>query len=323
MAAGRGRFDRKSWRLRSFGDKGPNAVRRTIIDSSLAVALAAIAVLQFGLFPLLFPAGGAADLALIAVVVLTAPLHYGFMHETMHARPFTSEAWNRRIGRALGITLGLPWETMRFGHLSHHSLNRHKYDCPEHREPNQAWLSAALVYYGKLLIGNELIYVAVPLVLLPRWSVSQRLFARFDSSEATAQFRTAALRVFSNPARRNAVRLDLALIVGLFALAVILWGAHWWVFAACVLLRWVVLSILDNAPHYATPLGSGLDARDTHMPWALRWLVMNGNYHGIHHGDANLHWSDLPGSFANSKRAYAGSWLVGVLRQFRGPVELG
>jgi fatty acid desaturase len=303
--------------------QGANALRRTIIDASLLAALAVIAALQFGLLPLLVPMGGWAGLAFLALVVLTAPLHYGFMHETMHGGPFPSEAWNRRIGRALGIALGLPWETMRFGHLAHHGFNRHKYDCPEHREPGAAWLPSAAVYYAKLVIGNELIYAAIPLALLPPWPVTQRMFARFDSSEATAQFRTAALRVFANPARRNAVRLDLAVIAGLSTLAVVLWGAHWPIFLAAVLLRWMVLSLLDNAPHYATPLGSGRDARDSRLPRALSWLVMNQNFHGIHHDSPSLHWSELPGSFAQAGRPYAGGWLGGVLRQFRGPVVLG
>ena len=50
---------------------------------------------------------------------------------------------------------------------------------------------------------------------------------------------------------------------------------------------------------------------------------MNGNFHGVHHANSSLHWSELPGTFATADRSYAGSWFWGVLRQFRGPVVLG
>ena len=94
--------------------------------------------------------GYAQQLFFVAVVAATAPLHYGLMHETMHGHLFGDEKADRAIGRMLGILLGLPWETMRFGHLAHHSQNRHSFDRPEALRPGQARFLAALVYYFKL-----------------------------------------------------------------------------------------------------------------------------------------------------------------------------
>src|SRR6185503_10621556 len=103
--------------------------------------------------------------AFVAIVALTTPLHYGLMHETMHGNLFAKPEWNRAVGRLLGIALGLPWETMRFGHLAHHSNNRHKFDRPEYLAPSDNYFGAAAIYYTKLTIGNALIYALLPLLI--------------------------------------------------------------------------------------------------------------------------------------------------------------
>jgi len=295
-------------------------LRKTVIDIVLLLGVAIIAALEFGAFPFLFPASGAGAAALIALAALSAPLHYGLMHETMHGNLFASERWNRIVGRALGDTLGLPFETMRFGHLAHHSNNRHTFDRPEHFVPGQSWPAAAAVYYGKLLIGNALIYTLIPLLTFLPLSTIARI--PVPEEAGAQQFRAAALRAFSNPSRKRAVQIDVIAILLLGALAVTLWSAQWWVFAACILARWSVLSILDNAPHYAMPLNSGLEARNTSMPAIFRWLILNQNFHDVHHHNPKLRWTELPETFRRSAREHNGSWFGAVLGQLRGPVEL-
>jgi fatty acid desaturase len=222
----------------------------------------------------------------------------------------------------LGILLGLPWETMRFGHLAHHGLNRHSWDRPEALRPGEARGAAAVVYYFKLVIGHAISYALMPLPALLPVSTTQHVLRLMSSGPEAEPLRTAALRTFSNMKRRNAVRFDLLAIFMLFALAVWAWGAAWPVFVACIAARWSVLSLLDNAPHYAMPLDSGLDARNTAMPSLGRLLVMNGNYHGAHHHAPQLCWHELPQAFARSGAATEGSWFAAVARQFRGPLHL-
>ena len=295
-------------------------MRKTLIDAALLSVAAIVAALQFGAYPLLFQAGGTGTVALIAIAALSAPLHYGLMHETMHGNLFAGERWNRIAGRTLGITLGLPFETMRFGHLAHHSNNRHTFDRPEHIEPGQFYPVAAIVYYGKLFIGNALIYALIPfLTFLPISTIARIPVPADDGAQ---HFRAAALRAFSNPSRKRAGQLDVAMIVLLGVVAVSVWGARWWVFAACIFARWSVLSILDNAPHYGMPLNSGLEARNTALPHWLAWLVLNQNFHDVHHHNPKLGWTELPDAFRRSAQTHNGGWLAAVLGQFRGPVDL-
>lgn len=144
-----------------------------------------------------------------------------------------------------------------------------------------------------------------------------------DSSDEARQLRTAALRRFSNPARRDAIRVDAAALTLLIAIGAYLWGAHLDVFAACLVARWSIMSLLDNAPHYGLPLQSGLEARNTFLPPRLSWLVMHQNLHGVHHCNPKLHWTELPALFRSRIRSYDGSWAAAIMRQFRGPVTLG
>jgi fatty acid desaturase len=297
-------------------------LRKTVLDVGLLTLAGVIAVCEFGAYPYLFPSTGWSLVAFVALIALTAPLHYGLMHETMHGNLFADERWNRVAGRLLGITLGLPFETMRFGHLAHHSNNRHKFDRPEYLAPGQSFFAVAPGFYFKTVIGNELIYTLLPLLIFVPMPVLERYAARASATDDAGQLRSAALRSFSNPARRNVLRIDLAGIVLFFGAAVYLWGSHWWVFVACVFARWSVLSLLDNAPHYGMPLTSGLEARNTSMPVMLRWLILNQNFHGEHHQTPKRHWSELPAAFRDAKLGHDGSWLSAVLRQFRGPVEL-
>lgn len=287
----------------------------------LAIA-ATVVALQFGLFPLLFHPTALGIGAFLLLVVVTEPLHFGLMHETMHGNLFRDENWNRRVGRALGVTLGLPFETMRFGHLAHHGFNRHGYDRPEMLRPGQSRLAASAVYYFLLVIGNAFLYAVAPLLLLLPIATTEKIANRIDSSEDSAQLRNAAFRAFKNPVRRNGTRFDLFAIVALDALAIYLWGAWWPVFVAAMGLRWVLLSIIDNAPHYGMPLDSGLNARNTRFPRAISWLVLNQNYHGVHHHFPQMSWHELPKEFAGTSKQHDGAWAAALLRQFKGPVEL-
>lgn len=292
------------------------------LNGSLLALVTVVAVLEFGLLPHLTTLNASRAFLFLALIVFSGPLHYGLMHETIHGHLFGNDQVDRPIGRTLGILLGLPWETMRFGHLAHHSQNRHSFDRPEALRSGQNRLVAALIYYFGLVIGLALSYALMPLLVLLPVSTTKWVVNRMDRGPDTDALRAVALRVFTNMKRRNSIRCDLVAVFVLFGLAVWLWGAWWPLFAGCIAARWSVISLLDNAPHYAMPLTSGLDARNTRLPLLARVLVMNGNYHGAHHHAPQLRWHELPAEFARSGAPLEGGWLAAVLRQFRGPVVL-
>ena len=292
------------------------------INAALLAVVGSIAALEFGALLLFAHLNSTAAAVFVIVLAATAPLHYGLMHETVHGHLFGDEKVDRAIGRILGVLLGLPWETMRFGHLAHHSQNRHSFDRPEALQPGQSRIAAYCIYYFKLIVGHALSYALIPLATLLPVTTTRSVLSRLDSNPESAPLRAAALRTFTNMKRRNAIRFDLAAIAVLFGAALWLWGAAWPVFVCCIAARWSVLSLLDNAPHYGMPLDSGLDARNTALSPFMRILVMNGNYHGTHHHAPQLRWHELPSAFARSGARPEGSWFVALLRQFRGPMRL-
>lgn len=292
------------------------------LNAALLALVLGVSVFQFGLFPLIAPLGSVSEVLFVLCVALTGPLHYGLMHETMHGNLYKSEAANRGVGRLLGVLLGFPWETMRFGHLAHHGLNRHSFDRPEAVTPGTSRAKAAPLYYFMLIIGHALTYVLMPLPALLPVGTTNWVLDRWDRGPETEQLRAVAYRTFTSMKKRNAIRLDIAAIVVVFGLGFWLWSGHWSVLAAAIVARWSLQSLLDNAPHYGMPLDSGLNASNSKMPEWARILVLNSNYHDVHHHAPQLSWQVLPRAFAETRAPLHGSWAAAVLRQFRGPLHL-
>jgi fatty acid desaturase len=281
-----------------------------------------IAAALFGGYPLLLKPTLAGDVALVALAALSAPLHWGLMHESIHGKLYANAAWNRRVGRWLGITLCLDWDMMRFGHLFHHRANRHDRDRPEELRPGRSWWRAAGPYFFHMLGGQELSGMIAPLIIVLPAGCTDWVIRRLLPGEASTDMRVAALRTFADPARRRRIRLDFLAMLALAAFAIWCWGAQWPVLAACIFARFAVLSLLDNAPHYGTPRDSGQRAYNTSLPQPFALLVLNANFHGVHHQASQLSWQELPRAFARTGSAFDGSWIATVLRQFRGPVRL-
>lgn len=248
--------------------------------------------------------------------MLATPLHWGAMHESIHGNLFDNYAANRRSGRVLGWFLCLSWDVMRFGHLLHHSHNRHEFDRPEAVPTGATRLRAAGPYYFKLLGGHALISAISSIGLALPFPIARRLIPDPEPMG------TAARRAFAKPDRQWRIRGDLAAILLLVGCACVCWGARWPVFAATIAARFFVLSLLDNAPHYGTALDSGVYARNTRLPRFTEWLVMGHNFHGVHHGATGLKWHELRRTFWRKGVGCDGSWVLMVLRQFRGPLYL-
>ncbi|HTQ14073.1 MAG TPA: fatty acid desaturase [Rhizomicrobium sp.] len=293
----------------------------TRVNALLFAVAALAAAVQFVAFPLLVAVTPEGVAALLLAAAASAPLSWGLMHESIHAKLFESERMNQLAGRLAGLMLCLNWDVMRFGHLMHHRANRHDLDRPEDLGDGQSRLSAAPGYYFTLLGGGTLKAALAPIAVFLPAAATERIIAGLFG-ESTPQLRDVAVRAFTDPERRARMRMDFVATLALVAASALLWGVWWPVLGACILVRFAMLSILDNAPHYGTAKDSGNWAYNTTMPRAFRWLVLNGNFHGVHHHAPQLSWRELPTTFAEKKWRFEGSWLAMVLRQFRGPVRI-
>ncbi|HEY1612696.1 MAG TPA: fatty acid desaturase [Rhizomicrobium sp.] len=289
-------------------------------SAAVLVAILMIALAQYFLIPLLLPTGAAVDVLAILLCALSTPLHWGLMHESIHGNLFGDTRGNRVAGRILGSFLFLSWDVMRFGHLLHHSANRHVFDRPEAIPDGSTRLAAAGPYFAKLFGGHALISALTPFAILLPFSLQKHVLKTAAAGDEAKPFRVFVLRALSDPARRLRIRVDVAINIALVALAVWCWGAHWPVFVACLAARFCVLSFLDNAPHYGTPVDSGVKARNSHLPRFASWLVLDQNFHGVHHGFPALRWQELRSAFERSEIPYDSRWVATVLRQLRGPL---
>lgn len=292
------------------------------------VAIAAtgsLAALLFLGLPLLLD-GRMGLLALLAVLpVLAIVPHWALIHEAVHGHLLPGRRANELAGRALAILFLAPFAALRFGHLSHHTLNARATERPELYDPaSTPRLRAALAYYSRLLGGLYLFEVlSGPLSFLPR-SVLRPLVRRVfyeGSAEAMGMAERAERRLLA-PDTLRAIRLDALLVMGLLAFSIALYGPAWPVLITALLARAFLVSLMDNAPHYGGPLadpGQGYDMRASRL---LSLLVLHTNLHGTHHRYPGLPWTELPTAFAAEGGRFDGHYLLRPWRQLLGPIPI-
>lgn len=256
----------------------------------------------------------------LLVAALSAPL-WAAIHEAIHGHLLAEPRRNERAGRLLAGLHGAPFDVLRYGHLTHHRTNgeptaRPDIVPPPPASPLRAWLG----FYARLLGGLYLFELtALPLALLPR-RVLLGVFRRHGALFGDAVESERAARHLLEPARLRRIRRDALLIVAGWACAFALAGAAWPWLLAGLAGRALLVSLLDNAPHHAGPLGDRRQGHDTALPAALAPILLHMNLHGTHHRHPNLPWRRLPDAFRADGGRLHGPLIGAVLRQLAGPL---
>jgi len=288
------------------------------INAVLVLLFTGLALLLLFVLPLwLLPAGPAWGWLLL-LPVLTSNVWWALIHEAIHGVLFGSRRANRLTGRVQGILFGAAFDLLRWGHLLHHALSRTRRERSEVYvvgQDHRAWF--ALNYYFRLTGGLYWFEVFGALIfLLPRPAIrwaARRLGGEHNVVEALTD-------KLLEPATLRAVRLDGWLILSLHGLAFVLYGEQAWMLVLALIGRAFLISVVDNAFHYGTPLEDTKYARNLALPtWAGR-LILNFNLHGAHHLRPGLAWWRLPGYHRQSGAGFQGNWIGALLNQFRGPI---
>lgn len=255
---------------------------------------------------------------LILPAVLMSNPWWAFVHEALHGVMFDDRRWNRLSGRLNAVLYGAPFDLLRWGHLLHHAHSRTVRERSEVYVAGQDnRLRFAMGYYFRLF-GGLYVYEVIGglLLLLPRPLV-ERLIAGVASRDNVIGELGKRLM---EPATLAAVRADALAIAAVYSLAFALYGLCWWMLLAALAGRAVLISLVDNAFHYGTPLDDVRFARNLELPgWASR-LMLHFNLHGAHHARARLPWRDLPEYHRQSAAGFQDRWLAAVFRQLRGPL---
>jgi fatty acid desaturase len=265
---------------------------------------------HFGLFGLLF----------LGFLILT-PTIWGLVHEGIHGRLVRHPRANRMASRVLCVLLGFSFDTVQFGHLMHHRYSGHEHDRPDRVKPGEpAWISWSRHFWH--LFGGHYLFTALVsgVAFAPaRLRDSALRRAMPGRQPDMVAMRRAALKWFSDHDRIRRVRCDCAASALLIVLAAIHYAPFWPALLSALWGRALVYSTLDNLPHYGMR-GRGDEAAKnlTLHPWAS-FVVLNHNFHRLHHERPDLPWQLLPGYLGTG--VTHGNYLLAILRQFSGPTR--
>lgn len=232
---------------------------------------------------------------LLLPIMLLQPLHWGLLHEGIHAQLFPNRRANEFWARMLSVLLGVPFDCTRFAHLVHHRFPRHAYDRPDVYAGSAPYAFAWIAYRMRLFGGVYLIELIAPLAACVPVSIGVRMMARAIPivEPGDAQIRRLYISLALNVAKRQRTRRAFAITLALYTASAWLYGAWWPVLLAAMYLRGLWHSLADNAPHHAVPLVKPSRARNYRVPPGVNLLLMNHNLHLTHHLHPKVPWTAL------------------------------
>jgi fatty acid desaturase len=287
----------------------------TTLNHRIALALVVYHVVVLLALPLwLLPQSLWWGVLVIAPFFWLHSAHWALIHEAIHKNMHEDSVQNEAWGRLLSVLLGASFHVLRFGHLTHHQLNRDWHS--EYVEKRTFFNQIA--YYTNLTVGLYLSEVigSFLLALLPK-----RAFLALGRISFLRDYPEVARtgdRFFYQRENIRPLREDVATITLLYVAAFWVYGAFWKVLLAFLIVRAVVISVMDNIYHYATPADNSQASKELWLHPALARLILFSNHHETHHLNPRLPWTSLEADNRMARRGYDGSLLAHCLVQFGG-----
>lgn len=292
----------------------PARLNRVFVAAATAAWVWAVLVL-----PLVFlPRDARWGWTLVPITLLSNSL-WALIHEAIHGKLAADRRWNHRFGRLLGWGFGSSFAFLRVAHLQHHVHNRGEAEQIEVRvgRRNGPWAWTAFRYYFRLCGG---LYYGEALAPYLAWLPAGKTMARAARPGATHADRVMAKTVEPGPQRRE-VRVDAVVLCAFWTSACFWYGEHFWMLSAFLKWRAFAISFLDYIYHYGGVLNDFYQSFDLRLPRPLAALILNFNYHGLHHREPDVPWDRLPRRFAERGDRWTGPYWLGALRQLRGPLK--
>jgi fatty acid desaturase len=307
-------------------------VRAVAVNYPLNYALVAghlaLNVFVLFVFPiLLLPRPGAAVWLVVAISCTSNGL-FSLLHEAIHrslaptARlPLIGISMNDLLGRSVGICFGSPFDFVATAHVTHHSVNRTR---DEHIEVYDESMTPArrrsfvIGYYFFLLGGLYKAELIVPMVFCLPGNIAQSMLTKaFGADPMVSQV---LRRIFRSPYHLRVIRIDACIIFASIVTSAALYGRYWWILAIHFVVRAFLISFLDYLYHYGSPLGDRLHGYNLRLPRWLSALILNFNYHGIHHRFPALPWRSLERVFSNEALVFDNDYVKQAVSQLKGPM---
>jgi len=293
------------------------------INLALLAGLAGVTLFAlFGLPAWLLPGDPAWGWLLLPIALATNSLR-ALNHEAIHGHFHPERRVNNWAGRGMSALLGSSLRVLRFGHFMHHRFNRSRLDRPDIREPGGSGrILAKARYLGQLFIGHYAAEVAVPMIcLLPKPVVSRIVDFVYRHPDPTVQaVGSVARQVFLRDKNLDEIRCDALAALALLSLAAWAYGAHWPMLVGFLFGRGLLVSFFDNIYHFATPPDRSDFAWNLRLPEPCRLIILNMNFHQVHHRHPQLPWWRLPARFDELAAPFDAGFFGMALRQLNGPV---
>ena len=155
------------------------------------------------------------------------------------------------------------------------------------------------------------------LLLLPRATIEPRLLRMFAADPMAGQV---LRRIFRSSEYLRAIRVDACVILASIVVSAVLYGRYWWILAVHYVIRAFLISFLDYTYRYGSPLGDRLHGYNLRLPKVLSALILNFNYHGIHHRFPALPWRALGRVFDDEALVFDNNYVTQAVSQLRGPM---
>ncbi len=303
-----------------------NNKRKIPVKTNIAIALILLLLnlYQFIFLPLfLLPKDHLWAFTLIPLFIVNNTL-WALIHEAIHKIFHPNIKINEFWGRILSIIHGSSFHILRFGHMMHHSFNR-KWESEIYDEKKSSWFKNALYYYFQLLGGLYLIEVLTTFAtLLPKTIIIYfiNIGAKRESKKEIKNLATISSNYFFSNNKIAAMRLDAIAIIIFFTVSFYLYNQFWYLSALIILTRAMIISIFDNAPHYATPYDNSVAAKELKTSNLISKIILNLNFHRTHHLYPTVTWNMLPViSRDNQANHKTESLFYALLKQLLGPVK--
>jgi fatty acid desaturase len=118
------------------------------------------------------------------------------------------------------------------------------------------------------------------------------------------------------------IRIDGVAIFLIFGLSAFCYGMHWRVLVSILAMRMFLISFMDNVYHYGSTLNITTSGHNLWLPRVLSVLILNFNFHRVHHRNPAVPWPKLPELFAEHADSFDRGLLTAAVNQLRGPIPV-
>jgi fatty acid desaturase len=287
---------------------------------SLAIGYTVINLYQFFILPLwLLPADHRWAWSLLPLALLNNPF-WSLIHESIHDLFHPRRKINLIFGRALSVLFGSPFRILRLSHLLHHKLNRTPMEGTElYERGKQSQFVIASGYYFQILGGLYLVEFLSPLLFFLPGGCLRRIKNQFVEADSVSGI---LLQNWTQDEAVKEIRIDGLSILAWVGLSLFCYGVYWPLLLGVLAARAFLISFLDNVYHYRTPVNDIFYASNLWLSKPIASVLLNFNFHGIHHRNPAIPWIRLPLVFREQAEIFHGDYFITAARQLRGPVAL-